>query len=239
MNIQSNTVLALLAAAGMCLGLAGCSDDGFDDGNRPTGSDSADAGTETGSDAGDHSHDDHDHADHDHDHDHAEEEEPAAKEPQGLPVNIGNAVYSVGGVMMTLPPAWESVPVTSTLKQARRQYVIPGDGGQGAATVYVGSMGPKEMNIERWVKQIVTPDGEVERREHHGPMCSVVEVVGHGEVMATMGAAPEADYTLMALLIEGGHEGDMYIKAVGPTETMKQYEDNWQQLVDSIVRSKL
>ncbi|MCA9311539.1 MAG: hypothetical protein KDA21_10065 [Phycisphaerales bacterium] len=250
MKNTATSVILLLAAAGLSVSLVGC-DQGGEKADQPAAT--GDTSNAAATHADDHAGHDHGDADHDHDHDHADDQADAthdhedaadhaaagggARNSGNLPVNIGGAVFAANGALMVFPPTWEMVPVTSSLATAKRQYTIPGDAGEGSATVYVGSMGPPEMNIKRWTDQIVDPDEEITRRQHVGPIFQVTEIIGHGSVATTMGGAPEPDQTLMALLITGGGQGDMYVKAVGPRATMEQYNDGWQQLIDSIIRS--
>ena len=158
---------------------------------------------------------------------------PTASPASDSPLDVASRVFSAGGATMQLPETWASVPVTSTLRSAKAQYKI---GDDGSATIYVGSMGPAAANIDRWVSQINDPAEEPERREHQGPTFTVYEVIGTGTIMA-MGAPPMENATLMGLVVTGGSEGDMYIKATGPAETMDAQREGWDGLIRSIIES--
>lgn len=154
---------------------------------------------------------------------------PAAAELDG--------VLTVAGIKFDLPEGWISRKPISRMRLA--QYQLPGEAGPADLAVFcfgTGQGGSLQANVNRWLAQFKDPDnphasptGNVMTIEQKGLKLSIVKAAGtySPASMGPMAAPtpPKPDYRLYGLIVEGGHQGNVFVKITGPAATIEAQTD--------------
>lgn len=178
----------------------------------------------------------------------------AAVLPAGAAESAGGepaASYQVvrfGPFEAEVPAAWRVVPPANPMRVLQLAMVVKGSEAAPVDLVvyhFPGSGGGVEANIERWIGQFRQPDGsdshKAARIEKHTPGgLKVTTVKVSGTYTAAMGpmmrgGAEKPNHTMFGAVIEHP-EGHYFLKAVGPTQQMKQHERAWAHLIGSLRR---
>ena len=144
-----------------------------------------------------------------------------------------DGTLTAAGIKFDLPAGWAGQRPTSRLRLA--QYELPGEAGAAELAVFcfgVGQGGSVQANINRWLAQFedpqhpgARPTGGVMTIEQNGLKLSVVKAAGTYSpgAMGPMGSPepPKPDYGLYGLIIEGGHQGNVFVKITGPAATIE------------------
>lgn len=152
----------------------------------------------------------------------------------------GSAPNAVAGIQWEVPKRW----VTQPARQMRiATYTLPSpkegieDGECGVFYFGSGQGGDVESNIKRWVSQFENA-GDLERsaRKVHELEVTLVDLSGTynastGPMMG--GGQKKPGYRLLGAIVEAP-DGLVFFKAVGPQETVKAEEGNFNLLVESI-----
>jgi hypothetical protein len=172
---------------------------------------------------------------------------------QGIPapprtnIHQGGNVLAVAGIAFTIPDDWKIVPPSSNLRAA--QYAVPGPGGDAEMAVFYfgpGQGGNVEQNVRRWVSQF-TPDdnttttlgGEVGTLESDSLRVTLVRTEGTYN-SGTMGGGDgtlRPGYALFGLVVEGGPEGNIFVKVTGPRSTLQQQRKALEEFARSTRKS--
>jgi hypothetical protein len=143
------------------------------------------------------------------------------------------------------PEGWVEEPPANSMRQA--QYRVPGEAGDGQCVAYyfgAGQGGDTMANAERWADQFMQPDGRSSRellqteKQQVGDMdVLMVQVTGtynEGGMMMT-GAPAKAmpDYMLLGAVVEGP-DSNWFFKFTGPEQTVRDNEDAFRGLVESV-----
>jgi len=91
--------------------------------------------------------------------------------------------------------------------------------------------GPRDLNVKRWLGMVAVADHaaddaipRTETVSHNGLERTVVVATGALSAPSMRPgaptAAPKLDHTLYGVILEGGPEGPVYLKAVGPAGTI-------------------
>lgn len=154
-------------------------------------------------------------------------------------------VMSVGrvrGLQYLIPTGWITEAPDNPMREAQIRLAPPpqSDFDPGVVTMMGGVGGSVYDNINRWLGQFEEFYRTPVMREidfGEGDPLLVIELV----VVGTMrGGAPggpaerTADMTLMAAIIEGGPEGPVFIRALGPGATMEWHVRGWAFFVRNI-----
>ncbi|MFW5876803.1 MAG: hypothetical protein ACOCXM_08700 [Myxococcota bacterium] len=156
----------------------------------------------------------------------------------------GPADPEAGGLRWEVPDPFEAKPVSGSMRAA--EYEVPSE-EQGApptslAVFYFGpgQGGSTQANVDRWVGQFDTPDGqgpEIEKREDGDLAVTVVDVSGTHRPMQMPGqdegSEPRPDHRMLGAIVEGP-EGPVFFKLVGPKQTVDRAEDAFGQLIESV-----
>lgn len=127
------------------------------------------------------------------------------------------------------------------------QYTLPGAGGDGELIVfYFGENGggTTEANIQRWVGQFSNPDDpanppqpQQETIEPNGLKVTIVQVSGTYTATPMGPAAPQPEpkpgQKLNGIIVEGGPQGNLFIRAVGPQATIEQHAAALREFAES------
>lgn len=157
----------------------------------------------------------------------------------------GNDVALVG-VKFTLGEGWKKVQPASSMRAA--QYELPGEAGPGEMVVFYfgpGQGGDAKSNIERWVGQFSNPESttgtlamDVADMEKDGLKVALVKTQGTytPTAMGPMMPAqdPRPDQALFGMVIEGGPEGSVFIRATGPKATMDTHMAALEAMAQSV-----
>ena len=157
----------------------------------------------------------------------------------------GNDVALVG-VKFTRGEGWKKVQPASSMRAA--QYELPGEAGAAEMVVFYfgpGQGGDAKSNIERWVGQFSSPESttatlamDVADMEKDGLKVALVKTQGTytPTAMGPMMPAqdPRPDQALFGMVIEGGPEGSVFIRATGPKATMDAHAEALEAMAQSV-----
>ncbi len=155
------------------------------------------------------------------------------------------SALTVAGLTFDLPLGWIAEQPSSMMRLA--QYRVPGDAGAAELTVFSfgpGQGGDVQSNIDRWVAQFEpsatesVPDVQSFDKED----LKVWMVNARGTYTpAAMGPmvspqAPKMRQALFGLIVEGAPQGSVFIKVIGPEETLRAQDNNLQAFAKSVRR---
>jgi hypothetical protein len=143
----------------------------------------------------------------------------------------------VGGLSWPVPTAWRKVAPASNFVAA--EYRFDGAGGEGRVTVSTfanGSGGSVDMNVTRWEGQFAGAVTSPIKREVAG--CKVTLVSLDGTLKGQTPGGPATDTENMSLrgAIVEGPQGLVVVKMMGPTESVREAQGAWDQLVQGMVK---
>ncbi len=165
-------------------------------------------------------------------------------------VATGDAVASAGVDPVELklelasfmaPGSWKRVdPPTSRIVDA--EYTIPraaGDDFDGRLTVMAAG-GGSEANIERWTSEFMQPAGnspKIEPLNIDGVQASWVDIEGDwkGSSFAPL-PQPRPNQRLLAVIIPLTSRHDLYVKLIGPRQTLADRADEFREFAKSARR---
>ncbi len=159
--------------------------------------------------------------------------------PPGGTDPVRDGVLSLDGVKLTVPEGWVSKPVTPGGMGPVAVFELPGADGAGAAEVRIthfpGMKGMDEPNINRWLGQVLSAEGQPVTRDEadisvetfDGVTLTLVDVSGSvpasGAMMGGAGARIE-DGRMIAAIVD--HDmGPHYVKVNGPAATVERWSD--------------
>ena len=135
---------------------------------------------------------------------------------------------TIGPVSFEFPDGWVNEPSTSSFRLA--QFRLPGASGGAADGLMTASIvgGGVQTNINRWQGQFQdTPPVQSEKREIGGAAVTVVRIAGI--------YAEKSGYLLLGAIVEiPGLSRAVFLKGLGPRETMERWSAAFEQLVSSI-----
>ena len=156
--------------------------------------------------------------------------------------------FEAAGLVFAVPASWQAVPPSTTMRLV--EYRLPGEAGDAELTVFAfpsGQGGSITDNLNRWAGQFKTPDGkepESKRRtlESNGLKVYVVQTEGTYAPTSMGPMAPkkpaQAGQALYGLIVEGGPQGNVFVKVAGPKATVDRYEEDLNGMA-SKVRTKV
>ncbi|RJP40650.1 MAG: hypothetical protein C4547_02255 [Phycisphaerales bacterium] len=169
---------------------------------------------------------------------------PAQSATGARPAVVGTAVtdsvLTLPGVKLAVPEGWVSRPATPGGMGPVAVFELPGSDGAGAAEVRIthfpNMKGMDQMNIDRWLGQVQTAEGQPISREdadisvdsRDGVTLTVVDVSGSvpsSGAMVDAGGGRIEDGRMIAAIID--HDlGPHYVKVLGPAATMGRWSDS-------------
>lgn len=172
---------------------------------------------------------------------------PQAPETKVL---IGGNKLQVAEIAFTIPEGWKSVKPASTFRAA--QFEVPGSGGTAELAVFYfgpGQGGTVEDNVKRWAGQFTSDDPstttvpiDVAQVANGDLSLALVRASGTynpGSMAPMMGgdSAAKPHYALLGLVVVGGPEGPIFIKATGPKATLNEQAKNFEAFARSSKKS--
>jgi hypothetical protein len=145
------------------------------------------------------------------------------------------------GLQLDVPAEWLEVHLKNPMRLA--QMDIPGPGGFAELAVFrfPGGAGSVDQNIQRWVGQFASPDGQPltpVTNTFNLDGLSVTSVTLSGTYVAPISPRDpsqrynEAGWAMSAVIVQG--VGDPYFfKVVGPAATLTA----WQPALEALMRS--
>lgn len=147
----------------------------------------------------------------------------------------GGMTFVAKGIAFAAPGGWIHEKPSSPTRVA--QFVLPGEAGPASLVItHFGpnGAGPRDANIERWLGLVAVADEPTAEAKpqsktvsHNGLEHTVVVATGTvSEPSMRPGApaaAPKPNHTLYGVILEGGPEGPLYMKAVGPAATISAH----------------
>jgi len=227
-TIEIKAARLLLVLPLLLAGLAGCGgktdDDAIAAANRATGSQAAAT----------HTHDDAPHQ-------RGYGDQPAADAPAAAA-----GAVTLAGVTFTPPEAWTSLGPDGMRQAQFRHPPVDGDQAEGEVNVfYFGpqSGGGVEANLNRWIGQMVLPDGADPQAAAQRSTFTADGMPGHvvslnGSYKSgggrPMGGGGETlpGYRLVGVVLEGP-QGSLFFKLTGPEATAKAMEGDLLAMVKS------
>jgi hypothetical protein len=175
---------------------------------------------------------------------------PGMPQPPETKVLIGGNKLQVAGIAFTIPDGWKSVKPASAFRAA--QFDVPGEGGTAELAVFYfgpGQGGSVEDNIKRWAGQFSSDDpstntvpmdvAQVSNNELQLALVRVSGTFNAGSMGPGMGAPaePKPNYGLLGLVVVGGSEGPIFVKATGPKRTIDDQAKNFENFARSAKKS--
>ena len=151
--------------------------------------------------------------------------------PPPVQVTESGRDISLAGVTFTLGEGWVKDTPASSMRAA--QYKLPGADDAELVVFYFGpgQGGDAKSNIERWVGQFKPETDtttslpmDVANLEQNGLKVALVKTSGTyaGTSMGPMmpPQPPKPGFALFGLVVEGGPQGSLFIRATGPKAAM-------------------
>lgn len=152
---------------------------------------------------------------------------------------------TVAGLTFDIPASWQTVPQgqLSPMRAAQANLPAVGGGERGGELVVfhfgAGQGGGTQANIDRWVGQIQLDAGTtpiVYNQVRDGLM--LTELYCRGTLLpSTMGTGPteaQPGSALVGLIVEGGPDGNIFIKVTGDAGTLDAAAPAFATMVDSM-----
>lgn len=162
----------------------------------------------------------------------------APRPRQPVTANAPDTFGTTGPLRWVGPEGWQATRPSSQMRLA--EYIVPGPSGQEPGVVSIfyfgaGQGGSVEANIDRWVKQFTTVDGEVKRqtRTVNGLTVYTVDVSGTFDAGGMMGGGGAKTGQRMLGAIAMSAAGPFFFKLVGPSATINPNAARFDQLVSS------
>ncbi|MCZ6837520.1 MAG: hypothetical protein O7G85_17220 [Planctomycetota bacterium] len=151
------------------------------------------------------------------------------------------SVLAVVGLKAPMPETWMAVPIESSMQNVRFQ--VPGPEGSDPAYLTVfhfpGTGGSADANIIRWAGQFRTDEGGpvepiIDQFESNGLPVTLVELQGTYQGMGMPAPAPNQ---LFLSGIVDAPVGRVFIRLVGPAETVEANREAYMKLLHEITAS--
>jgi len=148
------------------------------------------------------------------------------KTPPRTLEKLPDGKYALGPFALALPDGWASKPVTSSMRVADLTF------GDGEMIVYyfgTSGAGSIDDNLDRWLGQMVQPDGKnardiakIEKTKVNNLDATIMTVTGSYSDGGMMGGAPVniADAEMLAAIV-ASPQGPYYFKGFGPKKTIE------------------
>ena len=158
------------------------------------------------------------------------------KEPEPLAFKVAN-----GNLMFEATGDWKSVKPKSRMLEFEIEVPkVEGDEANGRLTI-MGAGGSIDANIQRWEGQFGQPDGsatEAKTKEFTVDEMEVTMVDISGTFTQTMGGpmsggkkVESTDQRMLAAIIETPESGNYFVKLVGPADTIKANEAEFEKMI--------
>lgn len=171
---------------------------------------------------------------------------PAGAPSKAAAMPDDSGMLDLGAISVKVPDDWKALPPASSMRRA--QLMALGSEGPAELVIYYfgpQGAGPTTDNIQRWVGQFTTADGQpvtdakVVAKTVSGHSIDRVEVAG--SYASGMGAPNQPqtvkpDQRLLAAIVSTGM-GPYYFKFLGPNESVMENAGAFDGLLDSIVAS--
>lgn len=164
--------------------------------------------------------------------------------PTSQPSNTGGTSSQAAGVSWTIPAGW----TTQGARPMRvATYTVPAkkDGEAGECAIFffgTGQGGDIKANVARWRTQFESPDGKLpalnqQKSTVNGISYTTLSI--KGTYLASMGpmfqsgTAKKPGYMMLGAIIEAP-QGNVFIKATGPEQTMIDAEKDFKGMLTSL-----
>jgi len=144
--------------------------------------------------------------------------------------------FTVAGFEFTTPVGWKSVKPISPMRKA--QLEVPGKPEAAEVTFFnfgPGMGGTVQDNVDRWLGQFGIEQGSASHsiaEEIGGTRVTFVKA--QGTFQSGMPGQPKEakdDYALLGAIIEDAEKGDVYVKMVGPIETVQGADEAFRTMI--------
>jgi hypothetical protein len=152
---------------------------------------------------------------------------------------------SVAGLTWETPSAWIVVPTTPGGMRAA-QYTAPSGSGLAPAEVVVFYFGPDgqggdvSSNLARWSSQVLDDAGAPTQPAvttfQNGPL-DVTTALYEGAYMSGMPGqerTPQRGWALLAAIVEGGPEGNLFLRMTGPAPVVDDHREAFEVMIRTI-----
>lgn len=147
------------------------------------------------------------------------------------------------GLEFTAPGTWNKVTPRSNMLDAEFEIPKTKDGENNGRLTIMGAGGSVEANMNRWIGQFMTPDGDpisgIEPTKFNvaGQQVHLLDV--SGVFMDSMGGpqGPKTerdDYRMLASIIETEEFGKYFVKFYGPKSVVDVNEEAYKKMINSL-----
>lgn len=168
--------------------------------------------------------------------------------PSGLTATATSGTLQAAGLTFEIPEGWQKVPPANQMRLA--QYRLAGEAGAADLVVSafgVGQGGDPKANVDRWLGQFkqegetsATTPADVATLESGGLKIFLVKTSGTfdaGSMAPMMPASePKPNQALFGMVIEGGTQGTVFVKATGPKATIEAQNAKLEKFAKSVRR---
>ena len=171
---------------------------------------------------------------------------PGYSTTQALPTSSRPVQTAAGELRYKVPEGWKVESPTSDMRAA--QYKLPkaaGDSEDALLVLYYfgqGQGGSAQANIDRWINQIVQPDGQSSKERAktgsltvNGLQVNTVDVTGNYSGGMSPDSAPankQSIYRLRAAVIDTP-KGSYFVKLTGPEKTVGHWDEAYTAYLKS------
>lgn len=171
---------------------------------------------------------------------------PGYSPTQALPTSSRPVQTAAGELRYKVPEGWKAESPTSDMRAA--QYKLPkaADDSEDALLVLYyfgqGQGGSAQANIDRWINQIVQPDGQSSKERAktgsltvNGLSVNTVDVTGNYSGGMSPDSAPtnkQSIYRLRAAVIDTP-KGSYFVKLTGPEKTVAHWDQAYTEYLKS------
>ncbi|HMN97692.1 MAG TPA: hypothetical protein PKC43_14585 [Phycisphaerales bacterium] len=151
-------------------------------------------------------------------------------------------VMKIAGLTAPKPVEWLWIAPTMSFRNL--QYTVPAPDGRGEAADFIvsvflpGDGGPIEDNLVRWTRQFVDENDRTvtptrSQRTIDGMSVHLIDLEGRYMGMGAASARPGV--TQLGAIIEAP-SGNVYLRLLGPTETVEANRAAWERMLDGLSR---
>jgi hypothetical protein len=156
------------------------------------------------------------------------------------------ATFQVSEFTFKRPPAWEWIETTSAMRKAQLK-VPSADKKESAEVVFYyfgqGGGGGTQANVDRWLGQFQEPKEQIKAKVEGVTVNNrkVTYVQAEGTYLSGMPGGtktPQPNSMLLGAVLESG-SGNVFVKMTGPSALTKASFNEFKQMVEDALRSKL
>lgn len=165
-------------------------------------------------------------------------------------LSLFSETFTKAGIQIQIPPQWSQTPPTSSMRAG--EWKIPRsskDSDDGEFVIFyfgIDQGGDTQSNINRWKNQVTNAQGapapsEITSKKIKDLLVTQIRSTGTYTGMSALPGVPPAvksNYGFIGIVVEGGSEGNLFLRFTGPEALIKNQTPQIQKLIDSLTLKK-